>query len=398
MYHNVGRDYPGWPWNHLVTTLEVFEGHMRALKEKGWKTITLDELHGHVATGASVPEKSIVLTFDDGYRDTFVYAFPILRKYAHHGVVWMSTDFVDPRSDPSPTLDDVWSKKIPMDMLDARGYLSWAEMRHMVESGAVEIQSHAKTHTWYFSSPRIVDFHRPDGVNAYRAPLWLAWNNFPNEKYRSMHERLGDRIPYGTPIYEHGKALAVRRYFEDPSLTSRLAAFVADGGGASFFSKANWKDLLEAVVRDYGPRADRFETEDEYRSRVRVELLESRALIEAAIGAKVRFLCWPGGAESDLLRAMAEEAGYLATTSLFVDKVKKNVFGEDARVINRIGSGSPWMWRGMLIRNTGPGFFIAACDAFAGKRFSVWKFRCYKLLYVLRYCFTGKRQTANRRK
>ena len=391
MYHNVGSDYPGWPWNFLVTPLEVFEGHMRILKERGWTTITLDELYAHVSKGASVPEKPIVLTFDDGYRDNYVHAFPILRKYGHRAVIWMSVDFVDPRADCPPTLEDVWAGRIPMGDLDARGYLSWAEMRRMVASGLVDIQSHAKTHTWYFSGPEIVDFHRPDGVDGYRAPLWLAWNRFPGEKYKSMHERMEKRIPYGEPIYRSGKSFAIRRYFEDGGLTSRLVAAVAEEGGAGFFSRPGWRERLAAVAKDYGPRVDRFETQDEQRARVRAELVESRAAIEAALGTSVRYLCWPGGAHGEEIRAMAGEAGYLATTALYEDPVKKNVFGEDPRDINRIGSGSPWMWRGKALKNTGPGFFINAFDLFAGKRFSIWKRRCYKLLYVLRYYLAGDR-------
>jgi peptidoglycan/xylan/chitin deacetylase (PgdA/CDA1 family) len=391
MYHNVGRDYPGWPWNFLVTPLEVFEGQMRILKDRGWTTITLDELHAHVESGSSVPEKSIVLTFDDGYRDNYVHAFPILKKYGHRAVIWMSTDFVDPRADCPPTLEDVWAGRVSMDGLDARGYLSWAEMRRMVASGLVDIQSHAMTHTWYFGGPEIVDFHRPDGVDGYRAPLWLAWNKFPGEKYKSMHERMEERIPYGEPIYRSGKSFAVRRYFEDAGLTSRLAAFVAEEGGAGFFSRGGWREKLEAVARDYGPRADRFETPEEHQARVRAELVESRETIEAALGTKVRYLCWPGGAHGEEVRAIAGEAGYLATTTLFEDPVKKNIFGEDPREINRIGSGSPWIWRGKIIKNTGPEFFIAAFDLFAGKRFSIWKYRCYKLLYALRYCIMGDR-------
>jgi len=390
MYHGVGKDYPGWEWNHLVIPLDVFEGQMRILKEKGWKTITLDELHAHMATGASVPEKPIVLTFDDGYRDNYVHAFPILKKYGHHGVIWMSTDFVDPRADLPPTLEDVWAGKTELAALDARGYLSWAEMRRMVESGVVEIQSHAKTHTWYFSGPRIIDFHRPEGVDGYHTPMWLAWNMFPGEKYRSMHERLGERIPYGTPAYEHGKSFVVRRYFEDPALTRRLAAFVGENGGAGFFARAGWREKLEAVARDHGNRADRVETDEEFRSRVRSELVESRQEIEAALGTKVHFLCWPGGAHSESVVAMAEETGYLATTTLLGDPVRKNVFGEDPRIINRIGSGSPWMWRGAFIKHTSPEFFIAGFDLFAGKPFSIWKYRGYKLLYALRYCVKGK--------
>jgi peptidoglycan/xylan/chitin deacetylase (PgdA/CDA1 family) len=391
MYHGVGREYPGWEWNHLVIPLDVFAGQMRTLKEKGWRTISLDELHAHMATGANVPEKAIVLTFDDGYRDNFVYALPILKKYGHRAVIWMSVDFVDPRTDLPPTLEDVWANRVEPGSLDSRGYLSWREMRQMVQSGSVEIQSHAKTHTWYPCGPAIIDFHRPQRVDGYEAPMWLAWNMFPREKYRSMHERLADRIPYGTPVYEHGKSLAVRRYFEDPALTCRLVDFVREKGGAEFFARLGWRQNLEAVVRGYGARADRVETNEEFRSRVRSELIESRREIETVLGTKVHFLCWPGGAHTESTLAMAEDAGYLATTALLGDPVKKNVFGEDPRVINRIGSGSPWMWRGRFIKRTSPGFFMTTLDIFTGRPLSIWKYRSYKLIYALRYYLTRKK-------
>jgi hypothetical protein len=87
---------------------------------------------------------------------------------------------------------------------------------------------------------------------------------------------------------------------------------------------------------------------------------------------------------------MAEETGYLATTTLLGDPVRKNVFGEDPRIINRIGSGSPWMWRGAFIKHTSPQFFIATLDLFAGKPFSIWRYRGHKLLYALRYVVAGR--------
>lgn len=391
MYHNVGGDYSGWVWNHLLTPLDVFEGHMRVLKEKGWTTISLDQLHAHMATGASLPENPIVLTFDDGYRDNWVHAFPVLKKYGHRAAIWVSSDFVDPRTDVPPTLEDVWAGRIDAGALDARGYLSWAEMRRMVASGHVEIQSHAKTHTWYFSGPRIVDFHRPEGVEGYRTPLWLAWNRFPGDKYRTMHERMGSRIPFGTPIYEFDKSLVVRRYFDDPELARRLEAHVAENGGAEFFSRAGWRERLETIAREFGPRRDRHETEEEHRKRVDGELVESKHAIEAALGTEVNFLCWPGGAHSLSLRAAAAEAGYLATTLSYENPLKKNTFGEDPAEINRIGCGSPWTWRGRIIKRTGPAFFMGRLDLARGRRNSIWKYRLLKLKYLLRYYVAGIR-------
>jgi peptidoglycan/xylan/chitin deacetylase (PgdA/CDA1 family) len=385
MFHGVGGDRPGWPWNHLLTPVDVFEGQMRLLAREGWHTISLAALHSHMAAGTPVPEKAIVLTFDDGYRDNWVNMFPILKKYGHRAAIWISTDFVDPRSDLPPTLEDVWAGRIRRDQLDERGYLSWREMREMVSSGLVEIQSHAKTHTWYFSGPHIVDIHRPESLDGYRMPPWLFWNRFPAEKHASMNEVKPERIPYGTPIYEHGESLVVRRYFEDEGLAEDLAIFVAGSGGAEFFRSAGWRERILAVAQEYGKRDDRLETEDEYRARVRAELVDSKRVIETALGTTVEFLCWPGGAHTDFTRRLAEEVGYLATTTRYEDWTRRNVFGEDAREINRIGSGSPWVWRNVVVQRTDPGYFMAGLDLFRGDKKSVWRLRWHKLKYLLRY-------------
>jgi len=385
MYHGVGRDHPGWPWNHLVMPAGLFDGQMRLLRKKGWTTISLDQLHAHVATGAAVPDKAIVLTFDDGYRDNRVYMYPILKKHGHRAVIWMSTDFADPRGDLPPTLDDVWAGRLKESELDSDGYLSWGEMREMAASGHVEIQSHAKTHTWYFSGPRIVDFHRPEGVDKYNTPQWLIWNHFPDQKYAAMRGTMAERIPYGTPIYESEKSLLVHRYFEDRDLTERLLETVAGDGGAEFFRRPDWRERLLKTVEAFGPRNDRIETEEEYRARVKSELLESRAKIEAEVGKPVHFLAWPGGARNELTYRLAEEAGYLATTTRYEDHRFKNLPGEDPRGISRIGNGSQHLYRGIISRRTDPGFFIASLDCFCGKRSARLRLRIYKLKYLLRY-------------
>ncbi len=105
MYHGVGPDRPGWQWNYLLTPLDVFEGQMKALRDGGWTTIPLAELHAHISSGAPVPEKPVVLTFDDGYLDNYTLAWPILRRYGHRAVIWMTTDFIDPSTEPRPTLE-----------------------------------------------------------------------------------------------------------------------------------------------------------------------------------------------------------------------------------------------------------------------------------------------------
>jgi len=76
----------------------------------------------------------------------------------------MSTDFVDPRPVVRPRAGDAPAE------LTWKGYLSWEEMRRAESKGAVEIQSHAKTHTWYFTSDTIVDYYRPGNAITATAP------------------------------------------------------------------------------------------------------------------------------------------------------------------------------------------------------------------------------------
>ncbi|HVP56915.1 MAG TPA: polysaccharide deacetylase family protein [bacterium] len=384
MYHCVSPPQPNWIWNYLITPVGLFDEQMRLLREEGWTTISLDLLYSHMAKGTPVPDKSVVLTFDDGYADNWMYAFPILSKYGHHAVIWMTTDFVDPRRAPRPTLEDVWATKVGSEELDPRGYLSWPEMQQMVATGLIEIQSHAKTHTWYFNGPEIIDFHRPSGVDGYQFPPWLAWNQFPERKYESLSVKMDDQIPFGTPIYQYTKSLVTRRYFEDPDVTSRLVETVLQGGGAEFFARPDWRAALLGTAKACRAAKARLETDAEYAQRVRDELAESRRLIGDNLGYEVRFLCWPGGGYNDMTLKIAKDVGYDATTTHYEDPDRRNVFGQNPAEINRIGSGSPCVWRGRLFRNTDPEFFIAGLEYFAGNRKSLWKLRQYKVKYLLK--------------
>lgn len=389
MYHGVGPTLETWQWRYLITPLAVFEGQMRRLRDEGWHTITLARLHDHLSRGTRLPARSVVLTFDDGYLDNWVYAYPVLKRFGHHAVIWMSTDFVDPCGTARPTLEDYRAGRIPRGELPGPGYLSWEEMRRMVESGHVEIQSHARTHTWYPSGPEIIDFHRPSGVGAYMPPPWLGWNMFPERKYEYMTAGLEDLVPYGTPVYRHTKALAGRRYFEDPGLMELLTERVKEGGGRAFFTKSGWRRELRGLADRHPPGGGRFETDSEYEERVRMELAESREAIAGALGTAVDYLCWPGGGRNAVTIRIAEEVGYLATTTHFLDTERRNVYGQDPREINRIGSGAPWVWRGTVIMNTEPRFFTALLEAFAGNKKSLLTARLYKLKYLFRHFLFG---------
>jgi len=82
MYHYIvraGLNYE--PNNNSMINLEAFEAGIDYLHEQGYYTATLEELERYVDGELALPERTVVLTFDDGYENNIIYAYPILKKY-----------------------------------------------------------------------------------------------------------------------------------------------------------------------------------------------------------------------------------------------------------------------------------------------------------------------------
>ena len=75
MYHHVSPET-----GPITTTPKNFESQMKGLVDEGYTTLTCDQFADFLA-GKPTPPKSVLLTFDDGYLDNWVYAHPILKKY-----------------------------------------------------------------------------------------------------------------------------------------------------------------------------------------------------------------------------------------------------------------------------------------------------------------------------
>jgi len=383
MYHSVGVVRKEWIWSHLTCPWGLFEQHLRWLKRLGFQTITLQELYEYKKTGTGIPHMAIVLTFDDGYLDNWVFAYPLLKKYNFKGTIFVNPEFVDPRNIVRKNLEDVRNEKALLSNLDTMGFLSWEEMKIMEDEGIMDIQSHSMSHTWYFVSGEIIDFHYP-GNNKYP---WIFWNTVPERKSFYLTENQETFVPYGTPIYEHGRSLGIKRYFEDKDLTQYLVSYVREQG-KSFFDRNDWKDEMFHQVGLYKSKnkiQDRYETDEEQEERFKYELLESKRILEERLRKKVNFLCWAGGAYNDNALRIAKEGGYVSSTLLYGDTKIKNTFGEDPAVINRIGCASAFYWRNRFISYTDPGFFIANIRYFQGTKIYLWIMRLYKIKYLVKF-------------
>ena len=114
-YHTINK-------NGKITP-EIFEENLLSLKKKNYFSASLDYIFNYISGKKELPERIVHLTFDDGYRDNYSKAFPILKKFNFKATVFLITSRVG--------------------ML---GYLNWQQIKEMESSGIFSFESHSHTH------------------------------------------------------------------------------------------------------------------------------------------------------------------------------------------------------------------------------------------------------------
>jgi len=132
MYHHLAEEGD----NASVMSIAAFEAQIKALADAGYTAVTFDELQAFVNHGGSLPEKPVVITFDDGYTSNYEIAWPILERYG-----MKATIFVIGVSVGKELYKDTDHAMTP--------HFSFAQAQEMVQSGVISIQSHTyDMHQW----------------------------------------------------------------------------------------------------------------------------------------------------------------------------------------------------------------------------------------------------------
>ncbi len=344
IFHSVGRDNGHPLWRHLTLPVDVFEAQLAWLQRKGFRSVSLHDLRAHLKGQIVLPDRSIVLTFDDGFLDSWVYASPLLERYGFQATVFLCPAFVQAGTGTRPRAGR--GPHGSTDPAEWWGYLRWDEVRAMQASGTFDLQAHGSTHRRHFTGPRIVDYLRPGTPH-----FWHRWNTAPERQPYSLSDPLVTDAEYGEPIYEHGQALLGPRYQPDPAVAEMAKALVQAEGGAAFFARPDWRTTLDEAVegmrRARGERGSR-ESCAAYRDRVRRELIDCRTLLRRELGKPVDFLCWPANQDSHEAHALALDAGFVATTCLHranvagadPTRIGRTYFGQDEQLCR---VGRPWL-------------------------------------------------------
>ena len=308
-YHSVApAEEPDWINSFLTYKLQYFSDFIQYLVRNRFKFISLDEYFFLKFQNDLSKNKLICITFDDGYLDNYVFVYPILKQYGAKATIFISPEFVQENEFIRPTLEDVWQGKVNHTELRNIGFISWNELRIMQESDIFDIQSHTLTHTKYFISDRIVDFHNPGSDYLY--PIS---NLFPLKKpYYITDKDFASLIPFGTPFFEEESAITCRKVTINDHFYKECVNLLTN----TDWNKYSFNDCfltVEKAYKDYsisGKLITQIETDNEYKIRVTNELVESKRILEQNLNKPVNHVCWPHGDYNDFSHSMAKEVGY----------------------------------------------------------------------------------------
>jgi peptidoglycan/xylan/chitin deacetylase (PgdA/CDA1 family) len=118
-YHNLGVESKG----RLLLAVSKFEEQMRYLKANGYRVVSLADFVEFTRLGRQLPQRSVVLTFDDGYKSFMQYAYPVLKELGFTATLFVYTDYVGA----------------------GRNALSWQDLKELTAAG-FDVEAHSKTH------------------------------------------------------------------------------------------------------------------------------------------------------------------------------------------------------------------------------------------------------------
>ncbi|MDR2513779.1 MAG: polysaccharide deacetylase family protein [Christensenellaceae bacterium] len=127
MYHSVLKK----PFaNDYVISLAALEADLAYLHQNGYQTVVVRDLIAFVEEGIPLPERPVMLSFDDGHYNNYVYGQPLLKEQGFRAVISLVGSYCEKSSESG-------------DVNPQYSYLSWEQVRQMAGEGVFEIQNHS---------------------------------------------------------------------------------------------------------------------------------------------------------------------------------------------------------------------------------------------------------------
>lgn len=223
-YHKVDNFH-----HALSVSPNEFEEQIKYLHENGYHTITPDQLIAYLKYGTDLPDRPILITFDDGYLDNYTNAYPILKKYGYTATIFLVTNLVGH---------------------DHR-FVSWEQVKQMESDGFV-FGSHTANHTplTQIAAQQLETelIKSRDEINRQtgKIPKYFA---YPTGVYNAKTEEMVAKTGYTAAFTIHyGRVNSNSNLYA----LERIPLFKSHRTFQSFFIRLNGAPLLErfGVIRN----------------------------------------------------------------------------------------------------------------------------------------------------
>ena len=198
MYHHISADESA-RGDYVITPAEL-EADLRWLRENGYETVSVRELDAWRRGEGELPERPVLLSFDDAQLSFMLYALPLLEEYGMCAVLAVVGGYADEYTASG-------------DRNPAYAYMSWADVAEAAASGRVEIASHTQSMHASSGARRGCRINPGEDEAAYSAAL-----NADLERVEASIERAaGERpyifaYPFGFTCEEAARVLTTRGY------------------------------------------------------------------------------------------------------------------------------------------------------------------------------------------
>lgn len=224
VYHGIRPDYLGETAEVKRYTVlpETLDHELEYLRDNNYHVISLSALSKYFDEGVPLPEKPIVLTFDDGWKNQYTYAFPLLKKYGFTATFFIFTNAVGHKN-----------------------FLSWDQIKEM-DSAGMTIGGHTKTHPYLTKitdsvalekeirgGKKIIEEHLGHSIETFAYPFGL-YNATTTEAVRNAGYRIARTSKPGlwhtdksllelTALYDQNSNILFSKFISTTAQVAKIA-------------------------------------------------------------------------------------------------------------------------------------------------------------------------------
>ena len=254
MYHSIDSEK-----NKGGIFVDEFEEHIKWIKDK--KTFKMEELKGLDYT---LPPNSILITFDDGYKNNYTLAFPILKKYNIKATIFLNTKFIEK--------DET--------------YLNWDEIREMYKSGLIDFQLHTHSHQLTVKDIEVLAFYDNESSPYFKRE---SYSLFFDGNY---DEKKDAKKLNGLPVFKLRSKISIPGYKPKKNFVEKYRSIVELQENK--FEKEKKKFLNRLFKEKKDEFFDKI-SEEQFKETVKFEILENKKIISEKLGKVPDCLAYPWG-------------------------------------------------------------------------------------------------------